>query len=163
VPSSSIFQKVAQIFIYFILGTLVGALIFLFMYGLSMDRLLLKNRELESTVQELTLELNSSKTKEEELKSKQKLVIKKIEIEIVDTKDSQTDGFTESDLRDLLRHDLKFLIGMPLTKVADTSNTLRHLVNGRTYEINQQRIGIELEALIIYTTLKVHVSIKKIK
>lgn len=131
----------------------------------TMEKLLLENRQLEITNTKLNEEITGLTEEKSELSKRyqQKLVIKKIEIEIVREDGEPTEGFTEINISERLRKDLKFLINMPLESVADTSDTIRHLVNGRKYDINQQQYGLELETLIIFTTLKLKVSVHQTK
>ncbi len=153
VPDIHTVQRVSFMMVSFIFGIICGALIFLIMYGHSMDDLIYENRELQSKVIELDNQLESSISEREKLsqQSQQKLVIKQIEIEILHKEGESPDRFLESEVRQLLREDIKFLISMPIESVAETSETLVHLVNGRSYEINKQKVGLKLETLVLYS------------
>jgi hypothetical protein len=151
----------------FIIGMIVGAAIFLVMYGHSYQDLLLENRKLESNMEELHIQLESAMMKEEELnwRKQQKILVKKIEIEVVKKKEGNIDDFVETEIIDRLRGDLKFLIGMPLENISEahTHTAIIHLISGRKYEINQQEFGLKLESLVIYSTLKIRVHVDKVK
>ena len=155
-PDERIARKLSHMIIAFIFGIITGATIFLIMNGQSMEDLLLYNRVLESNMKSINQDLILSKMKEEELsyRNKQRLTIKNIEVEIIKTKSSGPDQFTETEIIDRLKDDLKFLLTMPLDSVAETTAAIEHLINGRKYEINQQEFGLELETLVIYTTIK---------
>jgi hypothetical protein len=165
VPTPPLIQKLLRLIVTFVLGMIIGSIIFLYMHGQIMENLLLENRHLDITNTKLNEDIQGLNEDKSELSKRyqQKLVIKKIEIEIVEEDGAITDGFTETDISERLRKDLKFLINMPLESVAETSDTIRHLVNGRLYDINQQQYGLELETLIIFTTLKLKVSVHKTK
>ncbi|WP_025028382.1 LapA family protein [Caldalkalibacillus mannanilyticus] len=160
VPSAHIFRLLTQIVASFILGMLLGAIIFLFMYGQLMDQSLIDNRKLKSEITELEQELDSIKSKEAEIKNQQKLIVQKINIQIVTSKEKQPNEFIETEITDRMRNDLKFLIGMPLESVADTAETIVHLVNGRKYTIEQQEFSLELDMLVLYTTMTFKVKVK---
>lgn len=131
-----------------------------------MENLLLENRQLDITNTKLNEDIAGLIEDKSELSKQyqQKLVIKKIEIEIISEDGETTEGFTETEISERLRKDLKFLINMPLESVAETSDTIRHLINGRKYDINQQQqYSLELETLIIFTTLKLKVSVYQTK
>lgn len=163
VPTPSLIQKLLRLIVTFVLGIIIGSIIFLYMHGQFMENILLENRHLAITNSKLNEDIEGLVEDKSELSKRyqQKLVIKKIEIEIIEEDGAITDGFTETDISERLRKDLKFLINMPLESVAETSDTIRHLVNGRLYDINQQQYGLELETLIIFTTLKLKVSVHK--
>jgi hypothetical protein len=165
IPSAFLIQKLLRIIVAFVFGMLAGSIIFLYMYDQMMDKVLLENTQLGITNKTLTEDIEDLENDKNELskKTQQKPIIKKIEIDIVKEKESDTSGFTETEVRERLRNDLKFLITLPLESVAETSETIIHLVNGRKYDINQQQYGLKLETLIIYTTLTVEVSIHHIK
>lgn len=136
------------------------------MNGQIMENLLLENRQLDITNTKLNEDIAGLIEDKSELSKQyqQKLVIKKIEIEIISEDGETTEGFTETEISERLRKDLKFLINMPLESVAETSDTIRHLINGRKYDINQQQqYSLELETLIIFTTLKLKVSVYQTK
>lgn len=136
------------------------------MNGQIMENLLLENRQLDITNTKLNEDIAGLIEDKSELSKQyqQKLVIKKIEIEIISEDGETTEGFTETEISERLRKDLKFLINMPLESVAETSDTIRHLINGRKYNINQQQqYSLELETLIIFTTLKLKVSVYQTK
>lgn len=136
------------------------------MNGQIMENLLLENRQLDITNTKLNEDIAGLIEDKSELSKQyqQKLVIKKIDIEIISEDGETTEGFTETEISERLRKDLKFLINMPLESVAETSDTIRHLINGRKYDINQQQqYSLELETLIIFTTLKLKVSVYQTK
>lgn len=158
IPSPSLFHELGRYLVIFILGMLIGALIFLYMYGQMMDKLLTENRQLTITNNKLT---EDNQKLEEELtkRSNQRLVIKKIDIKIVDEGLEKKESFTELEVLERLHRDLKFLIDLPLDSVADTADSILQLVNGKQYLINQQVVRPQVEALVIYTTLTLKISI----
>lgn len=166
VPTPSFIQKLLRLIVVFVIGMIIGSIIFLYMNGQIMENLLLENRQLDITNTKLNEDIAGLIEDKSELSKQyqQKLVIKKIEIEIISEDGETTEGFTETEISERLRKDLKFLINMPLESVAETSDTIRHLINGRKYNINQQQqYSLELETLIIFTTLKLKVSVYQTK
>lgn len=166
VPTPSFIQKLLRLIVVFVIGMIIGSIIFLYMNGQIMENLLLENRQLDITNTKLNEDIAGLIEEKSELSKQyqQKLVIKKIEIEIISEDGETTEGFTETEISERLRKDLKFLINMPLESVAETSDTIRHLINGRKYDINQQQqYSLELETLIIFTTLKLKVSVYQTK
>lgn len=166
VPTPSFIQKLLRLIVVFVIGMIIGSIIFLYMNGQIMENLLLENRQLDITNTKLNEDIAGLIEDKSELSKQyqQKLVIKKIEIEIISEDGETTEGFTETEISERLRKDLKFLINMPLESVAETSDTIRHLINGRKYDINQQQqYSLELETLIIFTTLKLKVSVYQTK
>lgn len=162
VPSAHIFYKFTQHVAFFIIGMLFGALIFLFMYGKIIDQKDIVNRKMQSELTELKQELDTLKGKEEEYKNSRKLIINKISIEVIKDEKKPLSEITESEIIDRLRHDLKFLIGMPLESVADTSTALHHFINGRKYTLDQQEISLELSTLVIYTNMQFKIKVTKL-
>lgn len=166
VPTPSFVKKLLRLIVVFVIGMIIGSIIFLYMNGQIMENLLLENRQLDITNTKLNEDIAGLIEDKSELSKQyqQKLVIKKIEIEIISEDGETTEGFTETEISERLRKDLKFLINMPLESVAETSDTIRHLINGRKYDINQQQqYSLELETLIIFTTLKLKVSVYQTK
>lgn len=166
VPTPSFIQKLLRLIVVFVIGMIIGSIIFLYMNGQIMENLLLENRQLDITNTKLNEDIAGLIEDKSELSKQyqQKLVIKKIDIEIISEDGETTEGFTETEISERLRKDLKFLINMPLESVAETSDTIRHLINGRKYDINQQQqYSLELETLIIFTTLKLKVSVYQTK
>lgn len=166
VPTPSFVKKLLRLIVVFVIGMIIGSIIFLYMNGQIMENLLLENRQLDITNTKLNEDIAGLIEDKSELSKQyqQKLVIKKIDIEIISEDGETTEGFTETEISERLRKDLKFLINMPLESVAETSDTIRHLINGRKYDINQQQqYSLELETLIIFTTLKLKVSVYQTK
>lgn len=166
VPTPSFIQKLLRLIVVFVIGMIIGSIIFLYMNGQIMENLLLENRQLDITNTKLNEDIAGLIEDKSELSKQyqQKLVIKKIDIEIISEDGETTEGFTETEISERLRKDLKFLINMPLESVAETSDTIRHLINARKYDINQQQqYSLELETLIIFTTLKLKVSVYQTK
>lgn len=161
VPQAPLVQKLSRFIVIFIIGMLVGSLIFLYMHGKMMDKLLSENLQLSYDNNNLSEE-NEKLEEEISKRTKQKLVIKKMDIKTVKDGQEKTEGFTELEVLDRLRQDLKFLIDLPLESVAETAESILQLINGKKYMINQQEVGLHVEALVIYTTLTVKVSIHPI-
>lgn len=160
IPPPSLFHKLGRYLTIFILGILVGSLIFLYMHGKMMDKLLTENRQLTITNNKLT---EDNQKLEEELtrRSNQRLLIKKIDIKIMAEGVEKRENLTELEVLERLHRDLKFLIDLPLDSVAETADSILQLVNGKQYVINQQVVRPQVEALIIYTTLTLKISIQE--
>lgn len=155
IPSPTLAKFYLRFIVSFILGMIVGSVIFLFIHGQTMEELLLENRQLHSTNKILSEDLEAEKKTSEELtkKSQQVLLVKSINISVQPNSRNSIDGFTETEVIDLLREDLKFLIALPLESIAETHDTIVQLVNSKKYTIRDKEVGVRLETLIIHTTL----------
>lgn len=165
IPTPTLVNKLLRIIVAFVLGVIIGFIIYLYLNGQMIEDLLLENRQLGITNTKLKEDIESLQNDKNELskKNQQQPIIKQIEVQIMTKEDEGSEGFTETEVRERLRKDLKFLVNQPLDSVGDTAETIRQLINGRKYDINQQQFGLNLETLIIHTTLTVKVSIHKIK
>lgn len=166
IPHPSMVKKSAQMLACFFLGGIIGSIIVLYMYGLVMNKLVVENRQLSLNYINLQEDFeNLEKSMDELTKYQQSMKIKKIEIKIienvVDKEKIHAYSLVETEVIDLLRKDLKFLINLEMDSVAETSDAIKQVINGRTYEIQQQKIAVKLETLVIYSTIIVHVSIHK--
>lgn len=160
VPPPSLLASLHRFIAVFMLGMLAGSIIFLYMHGQMMDKLLSQNRQL--SIHNLKLsEENQKLEKEISKKINQKLLIKAINIKIVRDGEEMENSFTELEVLDRLHKELKFLIDLPLDSVAETADSIVHLVNGKRYVINQQEVSLHVEALVIYTTLTLLISIQQ--
>jgi hypothetical protein len=165
IPSPALVEKLLRVIVSFVFGIIIGFIIYLYLNGQMIEKLYLENRQLGITNTKLAEDIESLQDDKNELskRNQQKPIIKQIEIEIISKTDEASEGFTETEINERLRKDLKFLVNQPLDSVADTAETIRQLVNGRKYDINQQQFGLNLETLIIHTTLTVKVTFHKIK
>lgn len=161
-PSPSLAKFYLRFIVSFILGMIVGSIIFLFIHGQSMEELLLENRQLHSTNNILSEDLEAEKKTSEELtkRTQQTLLVKSIDISVLQNKENSMDGFMETEVIDLLREDLKFLIGLPLESIAETHDTIVQLVNSKKYVIRDKEVALQLETLIIHTTLSLDIRVE---
>ncbi len=164
VPQAHLFQRYARYIVFFILGMVTGAVIFVYIYGETMDRILWENRHLISKNNALQDEIEALEEDNDALnkQNQQTPVVKRIQIDIEKNPDD-TDEFIDTEVADLLREDIKFLINMPLESIAETADALYNLIDDKTYEIEQQEIDVEVHSIIIYSTLTIKVSLHKVR
>lgn len=145
-----------------LLGCILGSIIVLYMYGQLSEQMISENHELKSQISNLKHKIKVLEQDKDKLSNRtKKLVIKNIEIEI--TNNSEIKDFLKVEIKNRLQEDLKFLITLPLESVAETAEAIQRLINGRMYNIQEQKYTLELESIIIYSTLKVKVIVKKAK
>jgi hypothetical protein len=161
-PYAFQFRRFSAYVSYFVLGVIVGALIFLYMQGQTMDRIMLENHYLISTNNKLTEELETLQEDINEMDQEQQeqLVVKTIEVDVVDP-DNETDGFVKTEVADQLRDDVKSLINRPLEDLAATSTAVQNLIHNREYEVDDQKIVVRFHSMVIYTTLTIRISIEE--
>jgi cell division protein FtsL len=163
VPDPLLMKKISRYLATFFLGVITGGIVIFYMYGHLMDEILLENKQLHLTNKKLEEEYEQLEKDRDELSQQNReILIKKIEIQIVKEDDYDIDGFTEAEVLDRLRRDMRFLLQLPIESVAETSEIIRQLVNGRKYEIQQQQIGIKLETLVLHSTTMLKISLHKI-
>ncbi|GAA0354457.1 hypothetical protein [Bacillus horti] len=167
VPTLSTIKKMAQMLASFIIGGIVGAIVIFYMYGHLMNEIVLENRQLNINYINLQddftrIEQNMNEMTENQLR----MTIKKVDVHIEADEKTKEDihsyNLVETEVIDRLRRELKFLINLPMQSVAETSDAIKQLINGRRYDIQQQQIGIKLNFLVIYSTVSVNISIVKL-
>lgn len=167
VPNSSAIKKNAQMLTCFVLGGIVGAIVVLYMYGHLMNEIVLENRQLSINYTNLQEDFATLEKNIDELtKYQQNMTIKKIEVKILENGAEKEKihaySLVEAEVIDRLRRDLKFLINLPMQSVAETADAVKQVINSRNYEIQQQKIGVKLDTLVISSSITVQISIKKI-
>lgn len=158
VPSGRHIYRHIRLIILFIFGMITGVIIFLFMYGQQLDRLLIRIRELENqNIQYLGQIVNMEKA-EKLLKSQQKQTVKTIEIH-----PKAPNAFIAAESTRLLMQDLSFLKNRPLEYVTNFHDGLQLMLAGRRYTIENETYSVQLKTLVISQTLHFYVEIKPSK
>lgn len=163
VPHPLYIKKIARYLAVFFFGSIVGGALILYMYGQIMNEILLENKQLHLMNKKLEEEYEQLEKDRDELSQRnEEMVIKRVEIEIVNPNGDEIDGFTEAEILERARKDLRFLLQLPVKSVAETSEIIRQLVNGRKYEIQQQQYSVKLETLVLHSTTIVKISVEKL-
>lgn len=162
-PQTVYIKKYSRYIVVFIFGMIAGSLIFLYMYGQTMDRILLENRHLISTNKKLTDEITAQEEDFDALheQNEQKMVVQKIDI-LVLVDEQELDGFIQAEVIDQLREDLKALINMPVESFSETHTAVQRLIDGKTYRVNQEEFEVRLHSMVIYTTITFHISLHRV-
>ncbi|GGK11409.1 hypothetical protein GCM10010965_00360 [Caldalkalibacillus thermarum] len=153
-----------RLLVSFILGMVMGALIFHYQHAHMLDKILFENRRLALELTDLRDEVAYLEKKAEDLnkQNQEEISVKKIEIVIVN--EEEIDGFTATDIIERLREELKYLIkeGYSVQSVAETAETHARLIDGKTikFETNDE-YEVKLHSMIIHTTITFKISVHK--
>ncbi|WP_202080768.1 hypothetical protein [Caldalkalibacillus salinus] len=165
VPSPALIDKLTRYIATFVLGAVIGAIIILYIHGSTLNDVMKQNRQLTLDNIKLMDDIETLEEDKSELsrQRQQKIAIRRIDVQIVQQPDEDPiDELVEKEMAEHLRRDLKFLIQLPLESVAETSEAIHHLVNESKYDIQQQRYGLQLKTLVVYSTLTVKVQMIKL-
>ncbi|MDQ0337865.1 hypothetical protein J2S00_000648 [Caldalkalibacillus uzonensis] len=154
-----------RLLVSFILGMLLGALIFHYLHAHTLDKILFENRRLVLEITDLRDEVDYLEKKAEDLNklNQEEITVKKVEIVIVN--EEEIDGFTATDIIERLREELKYLVkeDYSVQSVAETAETHARLIDGKTIKFeNNDEYEVKLHSMIIHTTITIKIHVHKI-
>lgn len=143
----------------FVLGTIVGAAIFLFYFGHLLDEKMIQINELTAENENLTKQVKELRNTKNELEEKrnqtQELQVEDIEINISNKEQDSLDKVIKLELLTKVRKDVEFLKNKPLNIVSELHDSVRSIFESKKYEIKEQTVIVEFEAIAIYKTVRI--------
>lgn len=156
VPAGRYVYRHIRLIILFIFGMITGMIIFLFIYGQQLDKLIIKVRELENQNVEYLGQIVTMEKTEKLLKTKRSTV-KTIEVH-----PKAPNPLIATEAKRLIMKDLSFLKDRPIEQVANFHQGLQLLLADRRYVIDNQTYTVHLKTLVVSETLHFYVDIKAV-
>lgn len=143
-----------------IAGGLVGYGIFLFMYGKMYSDLLTENVELEAEVKSLQQQNEILLHDKEQLQQEQPLTVQTIELHYINEKEFRFDRLTTHQLNELIKEELKEIVGKSVESIAENHELLIQLIEKKTFSLDDVDYHFIVRKLILTETLIVHLEVK---
>ena len=148
----------------FLVGMLFGALIsywvVIFMYGTMYQEKVIENSKLHEELNDAENRIQALEKDNEDLneKSKQKIVIEEIELEILNAKELKIDMLLQNELESLVKEEIKDIIGKDLLMVAESDTLLLSSIENKSYKVDDFSYDFEIKRLIIAPTVRIIVN-----
>lgn len=148
----------------FLVGMLFGALIsywvVIFMYGTMYQEKVIENSKLQEELNDAENRIQALEKDNEDLneKSKQKIVIEEIELEILNAKELKIDMLLQNELESLVKEEIKDIIGKDLLMVAESDTLLLSSIENKSYRVDDFSYDFEIKRLIIAPTVRIIVN-----
>ena len=148
----------------FLVGMLFGALIsywvVIFMYGTMYQEKVIENSKLQEELNDAENRIQALEKDNEDLneKSKQKIVIEEIELEILNAKELKIDMLLQNELESLVKEEIKDIIGKDLLMVAESDTLLLSSIENKSYKVDDFSYDFEIKRLIIAPTVRIIVN-----
>ncbi|MFS0673061.1 sporulation membrane protein YtrI [Ornithinibacillus sp. 179-J 7C1 HS] len=148
----------------FLVGMLFGALIsywvVIFMYGTMYQEKVIENSKLHEELNDAENRILALEKDNEDLneKSKQKIVIEEIELEILNAKELKIDMLLQNELEGLVKEEIKDIIGKDLLMVAESDTLLLSSIENKSYKVDDFSYDFEIKRLIIAPTVRIIVN-----
>ncbi|MFD2761833.1 sporulation membrane protein YtrI [Lentibacillus juripiscarius] len=139
-------------------GSIIGYLIFVYMYGSMYGQMLEENRELKSEVTELKNEnealLDDNKDLDEKTKTSAK--VESIGITITNP-DDLPDRLIIHQLEDLIKNEINHIKGKEVSIIAESDGLLEATVENKEFSIDDFKFKFKVRKLVITKTVKLSV------
>ncbi|MDC3412641.1 hypothetical protein NC797_05650 [Aquibacillus sp. 3ASR75-11] len=139
------------------IGAIVAFLVFVYMYGSLYEMWVEERVKLESKIDDLEILVEDTKEKDKETKSQ--LQIKEIDILIEDDKRLKLDDLIKYQLREMVKGELKDVVGKNTSTVAENYQLLISTIENKRYAIDDFSYKLEVKMLAIAPKLRVIVSV----
>ena len=150
----------------FLVGIFFGALIsywvVLYMYGTMYERLLEENSEIQEKLEDaenkvLALEKDKADLNE---KSKQKITVEEIDLEILNATDLKIDHLLQLQLESLVKEEIKNIIGKDIQSIGESYSLLFSAIENKTFQVDDFTYYFVMESLVIAPTVRIIVKAK---
>lgn len=145
-----------RFFVGAVFGGIIAYLILIYMYGTMYEELMEENQQLNSEINELTLQ-NEALTKDnEDLNEKTNKVptVESIEVQITNWERYKIDRLTVYELGELVKKEINHLIGEKVTTVAEGDFLLERVIENKGFTISDETYYFDVEKMIITETVK---------
>ncbi|MFD2639858.1 sporulation membrane protein YtrI [Piscibacillus salipiscarius] len=148
-------------FVGIIVGTMVGYLFFLYIYGEHTERWIEENLTLRKELRNLEQDYELLKKDTDDLskQSEQLLRIKDVEIELLNIDQLKLDRFTTLRLTALIEDEIGAVVGNNISSVSEQRDLLVRTIENKTFKVNQIQYQVKVIYLTIGPTLDVSLEI----
>ncbi|WP_143063825.1 sporulation membrane protein YtrI [Piscibacillus halophilus] len=146
-------------FIGVIVGTMVGYLFFLYIYGEHTERWIEENLTLRQELKDLENDFELLK-KDSDDQSEQLLRIQDVEIELSNTEQVKLDRFTTIRLTSLIEDEIGEVVGDHIESVNEQRDLLIRTIENKNFRVNQIQYQVKVVFLSIGPTLDVTLEVR---
>ncbi|WP_458412236.1 sporulation membrane protein YtrI [Schinkia sp. CFF1] len=144
------------------IGTIIGWLVFLFMYGHVQDRQInlimeqgLRIRDLENEKE--IWQKDYEKFNEE---TKKKLIVEEIKIIFTNEKKLMLNEFTKFNLKEAIKQDINSLIKLDIDTVAKNNQLIIKTVENKVITLEGQKYRMKVEQIHLFTRLDLYLKVE---
>ncbi|GAE92978.1 hypothetical protein JCM21714_2007 [Gracilibacillus boraciitolerans JCM 21714] len=146
------------------LGTIVGYILFIYMFGELQEKWIEENLTLRAELQELnqTYETLVKSHKELDEQTKDGLVVNEIEIEFLNLRELklETDRLMVHKLEEAIRTEANHAIGKKVIDIANSIDLLINTIENKTINIDDFRYHAEVSRIIVNEKVKFSIKLK---
>lgn len=154
-----------RFFVGCLLGAIVAYILFVFIHGQTVERLLEEKVANKSRITELEneIELLQEDVKDLDEQTTEPLTVNKIQIILSNEKDFKFDRLMSHELKESIRQDLDPLLGERVTTIGESYQLLITALENKSFTIDDSHYGLIVEHLIISEQLTITLQIKLLK
>ncbi|WP_026569716.1 MULTISPECIES: sporulation membrane protein YtrI [Sediminibacillus] len=142
-------------------GAIVAFIIYLYMYGQYYEKWLEDNMNLRSQIAELEKQNEALLENEKELdeKTKEKVVVKSIVVEIDNAEQLKLDRLIVHQLQDAIKEEIASVVGQDIASLSENDQLLISTLENTVYRVEDIDYTASINQLVIAPTLKLHLSL----
>lgn len=146
----------------FFVGTIIGWLVFLFMYGHIQDEQINLIMEQSAKIKDLEDEKAIWQKDYEKFNEemKKKLIIEEINIIFTNEKKLMLNEFTKFNLKEAIKHDINSLIKLDIETVAKNNQLIIKTIENKTITIEGEKYKVNVEQLHLFTRLDLYLKVE---
>lgn len=162
IPPGYRIQEWRRLFVGMALGALISWLIFLYIYGEWQEKYSKTIKEQEESIHNLKKEKEIWQEDIQKLnkENKDKLTIQKIEVKIINYERYKLDLFSVYEIEEDVKEDIRSLLAKDIETAYKSRELLRRTIENKTFKAHDKRYRLQIEEIIYYTTLSVHLTIQ---
>lgn len=141
-------RVVSRIGAAFVLGAVLGACAVMMLTSKMLDQLYLQRDQLQNQISFLEEDVRNLQVQLSQKNASP--TVQKVLIRV----DHAPDGFTETELIKKLQQETKFLVGKKIESLDEHPEILFHLLDGKSYLINEREVTIKIKAVTIGITTR---------
>jgi gas vesicle protein len=146
------------------LGTIIGWLIFLFLYGNTLNRQTIELRNKEAEIKDLKKDIEEIWKKDyEECNKENQRLLKVQEIKINLDHSNKLSMLTVQKLQEQAKDYLRDLIKKDIETVANNKEYIMKTIEEKTYTIDDEKYQLRVQHFFLFTTLELHLQIKLVQ
>ncbi|PKR79277.1 hypothetical protein CEY16_05925 [Halalkalibacillus sediminis] len=142
-------------------GTIIGYMIFIYMYGVHTERWIEENLTLRNELSEVQNENELLKQDKDDLseENEKKFTIQKVEIEWLNATELKLDRITLLRLNEKVQAQVQPVIGRSIQSVHDQKELLIRTIENKTYPLNDINYQMEVVHMTLSTTMTISLNI----
>ncbi|WP_053218924.1 sporulation membrane protein YtrI [Virgibacillus senegalensis] len=143
------------------IGAIIAFVIYLYMYGQYYEKWLEDNMNLRSQIAELKKQNEVLLENEKEMneKTKQKVIVQSVDVEIDNAEQLKLDRLIVHQLQEVIKAEIDSVIGKDIVSLSENDQLLISTLENTVYRVEDINYTASINRLVIAPTLKLHLSL----